>query len=1110
MPDAHVYTCIRVRPPVDQAAETMRMEISDDRTSLKTIKDISMISSMSRTSTETKYKFDHIFDEASENNDIFENVWPLLRQKMIDGENANFCVYGQTGSGKTHTIDGIISCILPRLFRDLEEMSAELELHISYVQIYLDSVYDLLNKNERIVFSKAKYSDIEALTSVTVKTPEEVSSLLDQAQCYKKKSEHALNKLSSRSHTILKITAKLTTKGSAEVLTPTLFLVDLAGSERNSRTMSRGTIFEEGCQINKSLSCLAKCLESMTQRQALIPFRESLLTMFLRDALNSAGFILVCCISPEQSNESETRSTINFATVARRIVSHRQSLTDQSKRKSMREQHEQIMEARLTEQRDHYEAEVSLLKSRLVSAQTLGIKHQTQCEEVRNRLSFLKRQNERHEQTIRALQAKPEQQPDFARLAERVAAYLLEITESEETLVFSKSQLYENAVCNFQNRKVAVKRSPGLDMQEPQVYKDEMVHRMLLKDEEASERVSLLSAFAAQSGAILRVPASEAPKERIKQRSTSVIHRLFSGKDCKKGEESVQEALSIKRFACESAEQCSRRMLEATCSEEFGSIRIDFNKSLNTITSSDRIAHLESCVSALSIDRNALASEADRLQKKLIKSQRSTQRIAMEKARNQCIAKEALARAEIGARESSKRRKLFTEALQFFTHAVAQNNTIALESRRRSRAEVHAFKFLLSHAQKFMHLCMSHHAAESKTFSTRESAIRDTLTSSQKRVQDTLEDNKALVQIIESQNDQMADIGDRWTDLNAQWSLQSTEMYSRCHNIMDLLSTQSASMRAECMVYFAKSALSLEATDALSHIAASFWRTRAVHYHDKALAHIDTVDKLQTEIESNSEMYAQIAMESDDWQSAAVLWKTRCESVAKVLQGKALVDIPGLSDEEDDALSGHGFESFLSALIRISPPRGPRTNIRSSAAPVTPQSVQPGRASYGGAQKLSLSPTEDNGRKTFAGKPTVRTPVAKRAPSQPFSRPGVHSLKPKASPSTLVQKKETHIVSPGVRRSLSPALQPRDSTHRAFQPTSRASHTVEAPRIHQWKPKSSAFIPNDLASPTMSAKRASPYRVPKLALSALNAPKHSPMRNGNTPCKCSVCTGSPA
>ena len=52
-----------------------------------------------------EFEFDQVFDQAASQEQVFEDVQPLV-VSAIDGYNVCIFAYGQTGSGKTYTMDG--------------------------------------------------------------------------------------------------------------------------------------------------------------------------------------------------------------------------------------------------------------------------------------------------------------------------------------------------------------------------------------------------------------------------------------------------------------------------------------------------------------------------------------------------------------------------------------------------------------------------------------------------------------------------------------------------------------------------------------------------------------------------------------------------------------------------------------------------------------------------------------------------------------------------------------------------------------------------------------------------------------------------------------------
>lgn len=122
------------------------------------------------------------------------------------------------------------------------------------------------------------------------------------------------------------------------ISTGKLNLVDLAGSERVGRTHSTGDRLKEAQSINKSLSALGDVIQSLAQKTAHIPYRNSKLTHLLQDSLGGdSKTLMIVQVSPAaidlgkhfllaQANAwffiaaiGETLCSINFATRVRSV-----------------------------------------------------------------------------------------------------------------------------------------------------------------------------------------------------------------------------------------------------------------------------------------------------------------------------------------------------------------------------------------------------------------------------------------------------------------------------------------------------------------------------------------------------------------------------------------------------------------------------------------------------------------------------------------------------------------------------------------------------------------------------------------------------------------------
>jgi kinesin family member 5 len=88
-----------------------------------------------------------------------------------------------------------------------------------------------------------------------------------------------------------------------------------------SKTGAESTVLYEAKNINKSLSALGNVISALAAgNKTHIPYRDSKLTRILQESLggNARTTIVICC-SPASSNESETKTTLDFGRRAKTV-----------------------------------------------------------------------------------------------------------------------------------------------------------------------------------------------------------------------------------------------------------------------------------------------------------------------------------------------------------------------------------------------------------------------------------------------------------------------------------------------------------------------------------------------------------------------------------------------------------------------------------------------------------------------------------------------------------------------------------------------------------------------------------------------------------------------
>ncbi|ORC89488.1 kinesin [Trypanosoma theileri] len=269
----------------------------------------------------------------------------------VEGINSCVFAYGQTGSGKTFTLFGDTTCIrrdpgvVPRtvddLFKRLENIKQEYEsnmeteysyrVQLAFFEIYQNEVYCLFSRKGplRVNFArdfggKDETMIIQDLQQHVVGSAEKSYPLIELGLRRRQTGETGMNARSSRSHAVLQIrvtqwrTNRLT-KESVE-LNATINLVDLAGSERQKTAKTDGKSRDEGIQINQSLATLARVINEISRGAKYVNYRDSLLTMVLKDNLggNSKTF-MIATIAPVSFCYQESCATLQYAKDVRKI-----------------------------------------------------------------------------------------------------------------------------------------------------------------------------------------------------------------------------------------------------------------------------------------------------------------------------------------------------------------------------------------------------------------------------------------------------------------------------------------------------------------------------------------------------------------------------------------------------------------------------------------------------------------------------------------------------------------------------------------------------------------------------------------------------------------------
>ena len=302
---------------------------------------------------------------------------------LVYGMTATGKTYTMTGDTKLHGQEqsqlgdeaGVIPRVLFGLFETLQGQGLDYIVKCSFVELYNEELRDLLDEtgqgetkklrifdsspssSPRTGVSRAtgarKYNyklrrgtsvpaaatpSASASTTSTTTSPDDTSTiyiqnlqefhvssardglaLLQRGLRHRQVATTKMNDFSSRSHTIFTITLYKQHDGELFRLSK-MNLVDLAGSENINRSGAQNQRAKEAGSINQSLLTLGRVINSLADKNAHIPFRESKLTRLLQDSLGgNTKTALIATISPARATAEETCSTLEYASKAKDI-----------------------------------------------------------------------------------------------------------------------------------------------------------------------------------------------------------------------------------------------------------------------------------------------------------------------------------------------------------------------------------------------------------------------------------------------------------------------------------------------------------------------------------------------------------------------------------------------------------------------------------------------------------------------------------------------------------------------------------------------------------------------------------------------------------------------
>ena len=326
-----VRVVVRIRPPVRKDEK-----FGEGSESLQYDKERNLLFLLAKEDEKDKradprqYVFDRVLWKDSGQKDAWEAAGLPVVNAVMQGYTGCVMCYGQTGAGKSFTLanespgqEGVMIQAFNHIFEvAAAERELKYEVAISFVQIYLDTITDLLQPHVDVEIREDPKTGVyvEGAKWQTCASAKEAVAVLQKGNSNRAVACTKMNSASSRSHAALMV--RITTTGGIRTLNGVLYLVDLAGSERVKKSGVEGAAFDEAKAINQSLTTLGRCIEVLASgKKEKPPFRESKLTRLLSQAIGGgAKTTLVVCCAPTMTDQFETVGSLDFGQQAMNVV----------------------------------------------------------------------------------------------------------------------------------------------------------------------------------------------------------------------------------------------------------------------------------------------------------------------------------------------------------------------------------------------------------------------------------------------------------------------------------------------------------------------------------------------------------------------------------------------------------------------------------------------------------------------------------------------------------------------------------------------------------------------------------------------------------------------
>lgn len=230
--------------------------------------------------TFNKKKYSYKFNQVWDDRNSFESIYSYLINNSINYRDKNIILFGYSGSGKTYTMNNILKEIINQY------INSKIKYKIVSFQIYNNQIFDIFNNNYPLKFYKNNELKINNPKKMYFDNFDDLLNIINNNRKINKTDN---NDISSRSCLIIKITS---IKGNYNI-------IDMHGQEIGNPN-NNNILSNEAKNINLNMLALKQCILSYYEKRKYIPFRNSLLTLYLKNMFTSICKVyFICTINAE-------------------------------------------------------------------------------------------------------------------------------------------------------------------------------------------------------------------------------------------------------------------------------------------------------------------------------------------------------------------------------------------------------------------------------------------------------------------------------------------------------------------------------------------------------------------------------------------------------------------------------------------------------------------------------------------------------------------------------------------------------------------------------------------------------------------------------------------